>query len=158
MYQSARSAHRVMYQSARSGIFRIPILRSLVRILRRAIFFQPEKPGFSTVFVEFGCFESELPFSVVVSTIYSVLTNRFPNIPFSDPPCTLFPTPPVLETTTELTPMSRKCTLCTYRYKTTLEARKTGFFLRFARVTLTGRQISLFWTLHENFPIIKIIK
>ena len=56
-----------------------------------------------------------------------------------------------------LTPMPRKCTLCTYRYKTAWEATKTAFFLRFARVTLTGRQFCGFLRKENKILIIIII-
>ena len=51
--------------------------------------------------MKFGFLDPELNISVLVPPIYAVFTNRFPNVPFSEPPCTLFPTPLVLETTTE---------------------------------------------------------
>ena len=51
--------------------------------------------------MKFGFLDLELPISVLGPPIYTVFTNRFPKVPFSEPPCTLFPIPPVLETPTE---------------------------------------------------------
>ena len=56
-----------------------------------------------------------------------------------------------------LTPMSRKRTICANRYKSTCKTIKTAVFVRFAGVTLTGRQFRIFWPIRENFIIIIII-
>ena len=59
--------------------------------------------------------------------------------------------------TPNLTPMPRKCTICANRYKTAWAATKTAFFLRFARVTLTGRQFCGFLRKENKILIIIII-
>ena len=84
----------------RLGLYPVPTFRKLKSKLCRAKKIL-SKPFLVKTNIKFGFLDPELPISVLVPSIYPVSTNRCPNVPFSEPPCTLFPIPPVLKTMTE---------------------------------------------------------